>query len=213
MATEEPLAAEVVDSPRPFQFGLRSMMLLMAVCSVQFAVMSYAGVLPGIALSLLIACGMFAGVFLIGILPGVFAVQQVRRLDKAIVWLMVAILLLFFSTMIAGGGVAIWTSAARIQNEAWIERSLGAGLRRETLNDNNEPRWVLRVTSIRAGSPADLAGLRKDEVLIVETTIDQFYKFLNNNRGSDVELTVAVCGPTQSLDTVPQRAVVLSVPK
>ena len=69
------------------------------------------------------------------------------------------------------------------------------------------------MTSIRPGSPADLAGLRKDEVLVMETTIDQFYKFLDNNRGSDVELTVAVCGPTQSLDTVPQRAVVLSVPK
>ncbi len=213
MASEEPIVAEIVPPARPLQFGLRTLLLLMAVCSVQFAVMSYAGVLPGIALSLLAACGMFAGVFLIGILPGVLGVQQVRKLDKAIVWLMVAILLLFFSTMIAGGGVAIWSTAARIKNEAWIERSIGAGLRRETLNDKNEPRWVLRVTSIRAGSPADLAGLRKDEVLIVETTIDQFYQFLANNRGSDVELTAAVCGATQSLDTVPQRAVILSVPK
>ena len=155
----------------------------------------------------------FAAVFLVGILPGVFAAQQIQRLDKVIVWLMVAILALFFGTTIAGGGVAVWTAGDRIQNEAWLERSIGAGLVREMMIDNNQPRWVLRVTSVRTGSPAEQAGLRRDEVLVLETTIDQFYKFLQDNRGSDIELNVAICGPAQPLDKAVTRTAVLSVPK
>ena len=219
---DEPIAAEVVAAdvvaaelaaPRPFQFGLRTMLLLMAVCSVQFAVMSYAGVLLGIVLSLLAACLAFAGVFLVGILPGVFASQQVRQLDRLIVWLMVAILSLFFGTILAGGGVAAWTLVARIKNEAWLERSIGAGLSRQMRIEKSEFRQVLVVTSVRPGSPADLSGLKSGEVLLIDVTADQFYKFLQNNRGSDVELNVAICSPTQSLENAPQRTVILSVPK
>ena len=212
-AGNDAIVAEIVDRPRPVQFGLRTLLLLMAVCSVQFAVMSYAGVLPGIALGLLLACAGFAGVFLVGILPGLFAVQQVRQLDRLIVWLMVAILTLFFGTMLAGGGLAAWTTAVQINNEAWLERSIGAGLAREVRVDNNDIRQVLVITSIRAGSPADQAGLKTGEVLVMDTTIEQFYRFLQGNRGSDVELTIAVCGPGQQLDAAPQRTVTLSVPK
>lgn len=209
----EPIIAEIVPPPRPMQFGLRTLLLLMAVCSVQFAFMSYAGVLPGIVLGLFLACAAFAGVFLIGVLPGVFAPQQVRRLDQAIVWLMVTILTLFFGTLLAGGGVAVWETTMRIQNEAWLERSIGAGLSREMMIEKNEPKWVLRVTSIRTGSPADVAGLRRDEVLLLDTTVDQFYKSLQANRGNDVELTVAICSPAQPLDKAVRRTEVLSVPK
>lgn len=209
----EPIVAEVVPKPRPVQFGLRTLLLLMAVCSVQFAVMSYAGVLPGIALGLLLACAAFAGVFLVGIMPGIFAVQQVRKLDRVIVWLMVAILTLFFGTVLAGGGLAAWTTAMRINNEAWLERSIGAGLSRQVRVDNTDIRQVLVITSVRPGSPADQAGLKIGEVLVMDTTIDGFYRFLQGSRGSDVELTVALCGPNQQLNAVPQRTVTLSVPK
>jgi hypothetical protein len=209
---DEPLAAEVI-APPPFQFGLRTMLLLMAVCSVQFAVMSYAGVLPGILVSLGLACAAFAGVFLVGILPGVFAPGQVRQLDRLIVWLMVAILALFFGTILAGGGVAAWTTVARVKNEAWLERSIGAGLSRQVRIEKSDFRQVLVVTSVRSGSPADLAGLKSGEVLLIEVTADQFYKFLQDNRGSDVELNVAICSATQSLENAPQRTVVVSVPK
>jgi len=209
----EPIVAEVVPPPRPLQFGLKTLLLLMGVCSLQFAVMSYAGVLPGIVLGLLLACAAFAGVFLLGVLPGVFAPQHVRRLDRVIVWLMVMILTLFFGTLLAGGGVAVWTTAMRMQNEAWLERSIGAGLTREMLVEKNEPKWVLRISSVRTGSPADQAGLRRDEVLVLDTTVDQFYKSLQANRGSDVELNVAICGSAQPLDNTVRRTAVLSVPK
>src|SRR5262245_32112667 len=210
----DPIVAEVVPPPRPMQFGLKTLMLLMAVCSLQFAVMSYAGVLGGIALGLLLACGAFAGVFLVGVLPGVFAPQQVRKLDRVIVWLMVTILTLFFGSLMAVGGVPVWATWMRIQNEAWLERSIGAGLSREMLVEKNEPKWVLRVTSVRTGSPADQAGLRRDEVLLLDTTVDQFYKSLQANRGNDVELEIAICGPAQPLDNkTVRRMAVLSVPK
>src|SRR5262245_6931640 len=160
LVNAEPIAAEVVESPPRFQFGLRSMLLLMAVCCVQFAFMSYAGVLLGIVLCLLLACAAFAGVFLIGIVPGVFAPRQARQLDRVLVWLMVSILALFFGTLLAGGGVAVWTTGMRIKNEAWMERTIGAGLTRSVRVDKTDIRQVLAVHSIRTGSPADLAGLK-----------------------------------------------------
>jgi hypothetical protein len=209
----EPVVAEVVPPPRPMQFGLRTLLLVMAVCSAQFAVMSYAGVLPGVIISLLLACLAFAGVFLIGMFPGLFPASQVQHLDRLIVWLMIAILVLFFGTTLAGGGVAAWQSAMRIKNEAWLERIIGAGLKRQMRVDQDGARQVLVVMSVRAGSPADQAGLKTGEVLVMGTTIDQFYRFLQTNRGKDVELTVAICGPTQQLDTAPQRTAVLSVPR
>jgi hypothetical protein len=160
----------------------------------------------------LLACLAFAGVFVVGILPGVLGAQQVRKLDRAIVWLMVIILALFFGTLLAGGGVAVWTTGMRIKTEAWLEQTIGAGLARQVRVHKTDIRQVLAVTSIRTGSPADLAGLKSGDVLVLDVTIDQFYRSLEGSRGSDVELTVAQCGPTQQLDKAPTRSVVLSVP-
>jgi hypothetical protein len=210
-----PITAELAPPPpSPLQFGLRSLMLVMAVCSVQFAVMSYHGVLRGMFLGAAACFFAFSVVFLVGLcLPGRRAADHLKRMDKLVVWLMALIMIMLLGTVLAGGGVIAWDSVARIRNEAWMERSIGASLKRELLVDRNESRWALRVAGVKAGSPADYAGLKKDEVVVVEGTIDKFYKFLQDNRGHDVELTVAVCGPTQSLDKAPQRMATLSVPK
>jgi hypothetical protein len=209
----QPITAEAVSSPRPLQFGLRTLMLLMAVCSVQFAVMSYCGVAWGMFVGTLACCLAFGIVFIVGLCLSGQAAEHVRRLDLVIVWLMASILILFFGTMMAGGGVVVWESVGRIRNEARLESSIGAGLMRETLLEGSEWRQVLRVTSVRAGGPADQAGLKLAEVIVVESTIDRFYQYLEKNRGSDVDLTAANCGPTQPLDKAPKRTVTVSVPK
>ena len=209
----QPITAEIVQPPRPLQFGLRTLMLLMAVCSVQFAVMSYCGVAWGMFVGMLACCLAFGIVFLVGLCLSGQAAEHVKRLDRVIVWLMASILILFFGTMLAGGGVVVWESVGRIRKEAWLESSIGAGLTRESLLDGSEWRQVLRVTSVRAGGPADRAGLKLAEVVVVDSTIDRFYEYLAKNRGSDVDLTAANCGPTQPLDKAPKRTVTLSVPK
>ena len=198
---------------RPIQFGLRTLMLLMAVCSVQFAVMSYCGVAWGMFVGTLACCLAFAVVFIVGLCLSGQAAEHVRRLDVVIVWLMASILILFFGTMMAGGGVVVWESVGRIRNEARLESGIGAGLTREMLLDGSDWRQVLRVTSVRAGGPADRAALKVGEVIVVESTIDRFYEYLEKNRGSDVDLTAVNCGPTQPLDKAPKRTVTVSVPQ
>jgi hypothetical protein len=188
-------------------------MLLTAVCCVQFAVMSYCGVAWGMFVGTIATCMAFGIVFLIGLCLTGQAADHVRRLDQLIVWLMASILILFFGTMLAGGGVVLWESVGRFRTESRLQSSIGAGLTREMLLDGKDWRQVLRVTSVRAGGPADRAGIKLAEVIVVEGTIDRFYEFLERNRGQDVELTTSTCSSLQSLDKAPQRTVALSVPK
>jgi hypothetical protein len=54
----EPVTGEIVAAPTavsPLRFGLRTLFTVMAVCSVQSAVMSYLGVLAGMAVGA-VAC-------------------------------------------------------------------------------------------------------------------------------------------------------------
>jgi hypothetical protein len=217
--TESPVTAEIVApaAPRsPLQFGLRTLLLLMAVCSVQFAIMSYLGVLAGMVTGTLACFALFSAVFLVGIaLPARQVAHHIARLDRLVVLLMVGILVLFFGTMLAGGGVVVWQQISRVQREVWLERQLGCGLKPESLMVPNatgaQSQQVLRITSIKTGSPADLAGLREQEVLLLAGTVDQFYTNLERNRGSDVDVTVATAAG-YFVNGGSERNVTLSVP-
>src|SRR5688572_33489968 len=63
----EPITAEIVPPlPSPWRFGLKALLGLMAVCSVQFAAMSYLGVLAGLAIGVLVCFVAFTAIIVIG---------------------------------------------------------------------------------------------------------------------------------------------------
>jgi hypothetical protein len=214
-----PVVAEIVSPPvrpSPLQFGLRTLLLLMAVCSVQFAVMSYLGVLAGMVVGTLACFVLFALVFLVGIgLPAQQASRHIHRLERLVVPLMAGMLVLFFGTMLAGGGVVVWEMVSGVQRRMWLERQIGATLRSESLlvptGTGAESRQVLRITSIKTGGAADLAGLREQEVILLDGTTEQFYTMLERNRGSDVDLTVATAAG-YFVTSGSERNVTLTVP-
>jgi hypothetical protein len=201
----------------PLQFGLRTLLLLMAVCSLQFAAMNYLGVLGGMVLGTALLCAAFAAVFVAGLcLPVTNAAGQVRRLDRLIVWLMMGILVLFFGTALAGGGLLAWTVVEDVLREGRFERQIGATLRSESLlvptANGADSQWVLRITSVEAGGLADQAGLKAQEAIVLSGTTDEFYDMLDEAAGQQIVLTIATALGI-SISPSNTRSVSLTLPK
>ena len=77
----------------------------MLVCSVQFALMSYLGVLSGLFVGTVVCFAVFAVVMFVGIVIGNRDGQLTRKLDAIVIRLVLAIVILCIGTMFAGGGV------------------------------------------------------------------------------------------------------------
>src|SRR3954466_1799464 len=102
-APKEPVVATVVrPGPSRWQFGLKALLGLMAVCCVQFAMMRYLGVPGGLGVSLGIcgvafACMIFTAVCLIGSRSSLM-----EKLDYYGIRLALAMVVLFLGTLFAG---------------------------------------------------------------------------------------------------------------
>jgi hypothetical protein len=211
---EEPVTAEIVaPPPSPWRFGMKALLALMAVCSVQFAMMSYAGVLAGLLIGVAVCFGAFTILTIVGIVLSGRSARLLSHFDQILVRLMVALVILAFGTIIAGGGTAAYETVARRYRHSAVERELGVSLSEVMLTSNNTAVWGLKVTGVRSGSIADLAGLRSGEVIVVEGRIQEFYDLVETNRGKQIDVNVATGLVTQSLQNCPQRSVTLAVPK
>ncbi|MDX1948425.1 MAG: hypothetical protein SFU86_23760 [Pirellulaceae bacterium] len=210
----EPVTAEVVaPPPSPWRFGLKALLGLMAVCSVQFAVMNYFGVLWGLCLGMLACIGVFAVILLVGMALSGNGTRWLARLDVFVVRLMVAIIVLFFGSIFAGGGTAAYHAVARIRTESLVERQLGLSFGRQPFVHKSEFVSCLKITSVTSGSAADQAGLKVGEVLVISGTIDEFLDLMHDNFGKDMDINVATPNGSQALENCPQRSVTLSIPK
>jgi hypothetical protein len=209
----EPIVAEVVPPPpSPWRFGLRAMFGLMFVCCVQFAAMNYLGVLLGLVAGMAVCFLAFSVLVLAGMVMSGNRSQLMAHLDTLVVGLMVAIVILFLGSVLAGGGTAAWQVYGRIQRERDVEKRLGFSLSQIQVVHNNRVISALQITAIEDGGIAHKAGLLKDEVIVVESTIDEFFKLLNEQRGKDVDVNVATGAAAKQVQNCPQRSVTLSVP-
>jgi hypothetical protein len=213
-----PLAAESKSAvarvvPQPaWRFGLRALLGLMAVCCVQFAAMNYFGVLGGLVAGMFVCIVLFGAIFLVGMsLTGARA-SLLPQLDAIIVRLMVALVVLVVGSIMAGGGTAAWYVLARWQIERIVEQKLGMAFQKAPLNRNNQHVWGLHITSVEDGGVAHQAGLKIDEVIVVEGTVEEYVKLLYDNRGKQVDVNVATGALMQSVQNCPQRSVTLPIP-
>ena len=209
---KEPVLATIVPpAASPWQFGLRAMLGLMAVCCVQFAVMSYLGVFWGLfagmglcltALGILLFCA-----FLISSRSPLLS-----RFDYIAIRLVVAITLLFLGTILAGGGTAAWYVVSELRLSVMLETDLGMRSRAIQVYDDKGERSGLLIMSVTSGGIADRAGLRKNEVIYFDERTSEFYHRLAENRGKPVDLNVAIGPPSISLDKAPKRSVTVTLP-
>jgi hypothetical protein len=211
----EPVVGEVVPPvprPSPLRFGLRTLFAVMVVCSAQFALMSYFGILAGVTAGLFLACAAFALVVVMGMaIPP--RVTQRLRLDRCVVWLMMAMLVLFIGTMVTGGAVAVWEVVVQARNQAWLRTEVGLSVRPTWIEENGEWVQMQQIVVVFPGSAAAQAGLKSGDVILANEDEGDLGQWLSRNRGKDVDLTVATGSLNLVVKPTDKRTVTLAVPK
>lgn len=210
----EPVTAEVVPPPpSPWRFGLKALLGLMAVCSVQFAAMNYLGVLAGFAAGVVVCFAAFSSIILVGpFLTGERA-RLLPQLDVVIVRLMLAIVILIVGSILAGGGTAAWHVLARIQTERLVEQKLGLSLRAVMIDYKQRSVTGLLIDGITNGGVAHQAGLQTNDVILIDGTVAEYIEWLYANRGKEVPINVAAGALSKSVESCPQRTVPIVVPQ
>ena len=210
----EPVVAELVPpTPPPWRFGMRAILGLMVVCSVQFALMNWFGVINGLLLAIALCFLAFAAVFVVAVLLVRGSSVWLERLDRAGIQLVIAMVVLIIGTVLAGGGKVGVDQVTRILIRRAVQEDLGLSTERVYVVDNNNPTFALEVTGVKSGGVADQAGLRKTDVILVQDgQVDEFYVELNRLRGKDVSINVAGNAAHQPLEKCRQWQVSLPIP-
>jgi hypothetical protein len=212
-AAPEPVIAEIVPpAPSPWRFGLKALLGLMVVCSVQFAAMNWLGILEGLVAGGFVCFAAFGAIVVAApFLTGERA-RLLPQLDAIIVRLMLAIVILVVGTILAGGGTAVWMVATRIQTERLVEQKLGLSLKEVTVMHNNRVVSALHIAAVTDGGAAHDAGIQKDDVIVLEGTVGETIEMLYANRGKDVDLNLATGAVSRPIESCPQRSVTVAVP-
>ena len=213
VVAREPVTAEIVPpAPSPWRFGLKALLGLMVVCSVQFAAMNWLGILEGLVAGGFVCFAAFGGIVVAApFLTGERA-RLLPQLDAIIVRLMLAIVILVVGTILAGGGTAVWMVATRIQTERLVEQKLGLSLKEVTVMHNNRVVSALHIAAVTDGGAAHDAGVQKDDVIVLEGTVGETIEMLYANRGKDVDLNLATGAVSRPIESCPQRSVTVAVP-
>ncbi|MGI8978200.1 MAG: hypothetical protein ACR2FY_03140 [Pirellulaceae bacterium] len=212
-APKEPVLATVISpGPSPWQFGLRALLGLMAVCCVQFALMSYLTVAGGFAVSLGVCVVAF--VVMMAVATSLIGRRSplLEKLDFYAIRLVLVMSVLFLGTLFAGGGTAAWYVASEMQLALKLETDLGLRSRSIQVYDSKGRRNALYIMTVSSGGIADRAGIRKGEVIYFDETQSAFYHRLADNRGKPVDINVAIGAASSSLDSCPKRAVTITLP-
>jgi hypothetical protein len=215
-STDEFVEAELLpDAPSPFAFGMRAMFGLTAIAAVQFALMAYLGMLAGLLIGVLVCCIGIGGVMFYSIVTGLKAGSaRMEQLDRVAIRLVFGVLLLYFGTMIAGGGQILYT-VIESNRFAWrMQNDLGFTYKQQMMWDGSSSKNVLVVTKIVPGGPFDQAGVLQDDVILTDSMPHDFLKTFDENRGQTVDVNVATLAAqsTGSLENAPTRVVTVAVP-
>lgn len=215
--TGTPLVAEVVSEPQDaprFRFGLRAMLALVAICGLQFALMSYLGSFWGL-LSGLGLCWVLLGVLLVMAMVLHRRKHQpfMNHLNRWAIPVTLAIVILSVSVMGAGGGWAVYDVMTRVRMESRLKDDLGFRSTRTYVIRDAVMVDAILVRSVTRGGPFESAGVKKGDVIIVEGSANDFFEILEENRGGTVTITVAADAQYQDVKNCVARQVEVPVPK
>ena len=211
---DEPILAVIVPpTPPQWQFGIRSLLGLMAVCGVQFAMMRYLTVFWG----MLAAVGVCFLALAVLLLWAVLFVRSrsplMERLDFVGIRLVVAIAILLVGTILAGGGTAVAYNVGQVWTAMELEKDLGIRTLRGQVWDGKRTYNALNILVVFPGSTAQLAGIQRGEVIVIDGTVDDFYESLELKRGGTYNIDVAAAPVGGSIEKNPRRSVTITVPK
>lgn len=204
-----PILAQAI-APRPFEFrfSLRALMWTMVACSVQFAALSYLGMVQGLLVGAAVIFALMMTLLLGGV---IFLRRDSAAVDRMLLRLVIALLLVCFSALIAGSGGLLASSYGEAAIAWQVERNLGFTTSRVQIA--GDPPRGLQVRGVTSGGGADRAGLRPGDFILVTGDYREFYRALGDGsltsidfavvRGADPTLTdLKKCPPPLTI-TVP----------
>lgn len=163
--------AEIVRPAPPLRFGLRELMIVTALCSVQFAVMNYLGVLVGFAVGGAVCLVGMTAAMLAGLWIGNTDRELFSRLDRLVIRLVLALTAIAVSGGLSGGGILLLKQLEPLRHAWWLERQLGLKTERGVAWLKDGVVEVLVVKTVSPGLPADQAGLKVgDQIRPLPTT-------------------------------------------
>lgn len=209
----EPITAELVQPPAsPWRFGLGALMAMMAIVSVQCALMSYFGILSGIIAGLCVCLATFSVLLLGAMVLPASKRHLLDQFDTIGLRVLAAMVILVIGTMFSGGAVMIFDLYTTRQTREVVYDTVGFRAKKTAMFDSQHMVDVLIVQDIKPASPALAAGLKKGELVVLQEPVDEFYKRLAESEGKQVDLTVATGSSFTGLNTLPQRTVTIVIP-
>ncbi len=212
----EVVDVELVPSRRsPLRFGMRALLLFTGVCGVQFALMWYLGPLPGLLVSMGVCFAALTGLVFWAIIaiPARTSRVTIAYADKAVIWLVLAIVALVVGTLAAGGGQLAYKEIMHQHRARQLARDMGFTYRTERVWDRTDLQEVVMVETVTPGGVFSQAGVREDDAIVTNLTVREWFVTLQENRGKEVDLKVAT-GVTsmKPLNQCPKRTVTVTVP-
>lgn len=207
------IEAEIVRPTPPLRFGLRELMIVTALCSMQFAVMNYLGVLVGFAVGgALCLVGMTAAM-VAGLWIGNAERELFSRLDRLVIRLVLALTAIAVSGGLSGGGILLLKELEPLRHAWWLERQLGLKTERGVAWLNDGVVEVLVVKTVSPGLPADQAGLKVGDQIRPLPTVSAFYRNLYERRGQECDLTAYRGGSAlNKLDSLAELEFTIAIP-
>lgn len=216
-ATSEPVTATLAEQAQPsrsrlFRFGIAGLMVLTAVLSGQFALISYFGA----AGAMFALPALFAAVVLVAALAEVFrlagkknsgVIKFERRVSRST--LPYAMLIVALAVVAAVGQVS-FQQIFTYRLKSKIARDFGITCESAVAWRDSGPPRVIVIRSVEAGSAFDRSGISKGDIIVTELNLLEFLSMLDHNRGRQISLTVTRTSlgmMTQPLESYPQRDV------
>lgn len=205
--------AEIVRPAPPIRFGLRELMVVTALCSVQFAVMNYLGVLAGFAIGGVVCLAGMTAAMAAGLWVGRSDRALFSRLDRLVIRFVLALTAIAVSGGLSGGGILLVKQLEPLRQAWWLERQLGLKTERSIAWLEEAAVEVLIVKSVAPGQPADQAGVKAGDQIRPLPTTNAFYQNLYDRRGQEADITLYRGGSAMNkLDDLTELDVTIVVP-
>lgn len=209
----EIITAELAPPPlSPWRFGLRALLTFMGIASLQCALMSYVGILAGILVGIAGCMVLFAWLLCVAILLPRSKRAWLESLDVIGLRIIALMTMLVLGSIFAGGGMLVFQLVGERQRIELCYDKVGFRGDVITVSDRDSITQVLVVRKVKPASPALEAGLRENEMIVLQEPVDKFYERMSQSPGQAFDLDVATGSSSVALETIPHRTITIEVP-
>ena len=215
---EEPIylgEAVVAVAPRAGlpRFGIGAAMVMVSVLACQFALINYFGPIAALAIAPVICGGLVVALLAAEIMAWRRPQGNARRWSRrAFGWAVGYIFVLGLSAYLTGGAQIGYTWFQQWRLDRRVRNDLGFTYVTAFVRDSHASRKAIFLVLVEPGGPCDQAGLMAGEAVISELPPAEWLRMVDENRGKEIDVTVAQGAVGRPLEKCPHRTVQVVIP-